>query len=146
VSELISRGVNVRWVLVRSSQPNDAVLGSYPEPGQPLTKGQTVALVVSRANAPAQVNSSFVVPGGLVGTNADDAMSRIDAKDVRVTRVTIPAAAGAGQVVATWPASGQPTTEGVVVLVVSGDTGAPAANPSGDSPKPSKKGGKKKGD
>ncbi|WP_374968503.1 protein kinase [Terrabacter sp. BE26] len=150
VSDLISRGVNVRWVLVRSSQPNDAVLGSYPAPGQPLTKGQTVALVVSRANAPAQVDSTFVVPDGLVGTNADAAMSRIDAKDVRVTQVTIPSAAGAGQVVATWPASGQPTTEGVVVLVVSGgDTGGPAGGPSGDSPKPSKKGdkgGKKKGD
>jgi len=146
VSELISRGVNVRWVLVRSSQPNDAVLGSYPAPGQPLTKGQTVALVVSRANAPAQVNSSFVVPGGLVGTNADDAMSRIDAKDVRVTRVTIPAAGGPGQVVATWPASGQPTTEGVVVLVVAaGDTSSTDATPPSDSKqKPGKPGDKGK--
>ncbi|MEW1955024.1 protein kinase [Terrabacter sp. NPDC080008] len=157
VSELISRGVNVRWVLVRSSQPNDVVLGSYPAPGQPMTKGQTVALVVSRANAPDRVNSSFLVPDGLAGTSADDAMSRIDAKDVRVTRVTIPSSSPDGQVIATWPAAGQPTTEGVVVLVVSGTPGAatsspsPAGNdstPAGDQKGPGKggKGGKKKGD
>lgn len=153
VAELISRGVNVRWVLVRSSQPNDAVLASFPAPGQPLTKGQTVALVVSRANAPDRVNSSFLVPDGLVGTNADAAMSRIDAPDVRVTRVTIPSGSPDGQVIATWPSAGQPTTEGVVVFVVSGGTSGAASSTSttsntttsGDTKGPGKKGGKKQG-
>lgn len=156
VSELISRGVNVRWVLVRSSQPNDAVLASYPAPGQPVAKGQTVALVVSRANPPDRVNSSFLVPDGLVGANADAAMSRIDATDVRVTRVTIPSRSPDGQVIATWPSAGQPTTEGVVVLVVSGGTTNGAAsttssstsNPAGSDTKGAKKGdkgGKKQG-
>lgn len=156
VSELISRGVNVRWVLVRSSQPNDAVLASYPAPGQPVTKGQTVALVVSRANPPDRVNSSFLVPDGLVGANADAAMSRVDAKDVRVTRVTIPSQSPDGQVIATWPSAGQPTTEGVVVLVVSGGTTNNAAsstssttsNPAGSDTKGARKGdksGKKQG-
>lgn len=150
VADLISRGVNVRWVLVRSSQPNDAVLGSYPAPGQPMTKGQTVALVVSRGDAPAQVNSSYVVPDGLVGTNADAAMSSIDVGGVRVTRVTIPSTTAAGQVIATWPAAGKPTTEGVVVLVVSGGSGGAATQagaPAGDTTAPGKgdKPGKKKG-
>ncbi|GAA1989217.1 hypothetical protein GCM10009817_33780 [Terrabacter lapilli] len=156
VSELISRGVNVRWVLVRSSQPNDAVLASYPAPGQPVAKGETVALVVSRANPPDRVNSSFLVPDGLVGANADAAMSRIDATDVRVTRVTIPSQSPDGQVIATWPSAGQPTTEGVVVLVVSGGTTNGAAsstssttsNPAGSDTKGAKKGdkgGKKQG-
>ncbi len=70
VSELIGLGVNVRWVLVRSTQPDGAVLGSFPAEGQPMAKGQTVALVVSRGHAPEKVNSSFVVPDGLVGTSA----------------------------------------------------------------------------
>ena len=150
MADLISRGVNVRWVLVRASQPDNTVLGSYPAPGQPMTKGQTVALVVSRGDAPAQVNSSYVVPGGLVGTNVDAAMSSVAANGVRVTRVTIPSATAAGQVVGTWPAAGQPTTEGVVVFVVSGGTGGAAAQsspPAGTTNGPGKgdKPGKKKG-
>jgi serine/threonine-protein kinase len=120
VDELIGLGVNVRWVLVRSAQPDGAVMGSFPAEGQPMTKGQTVALVVSRGHAPDQVNSSFVVPEGLVGTSAKDAEKALDREDVRVTRVTVPSDGESGQVIATWPAAGTPTADGIVVLVVSG--------------------------
>ncbi|MGO4603831.1 Stk1 family PASTA domain-containing Ser/Thr kinase [Terrabacter sp. 2YAF2] len=120
VRELIGSGVNVRWVLVRSTQPDGAVMGSFPAEGQPLTKGQTVALVVSRGHAPDQVSSSFVVPDGLVGTSASDATQRLGGTDVRVTRVTIPAPGKEGQVLATWPAAGARAADGVVVLVVGG--------------------------
>lgn len=119
-TSLIGLGVNVRWVLVRSTQPDGAVMGAYPAEGQPMTKGQTVALVVSRGHAPDRVNSSFVVPDGLVGTDAKDAEKTIDGEDVRVTRVTVPSDGDSGQVIATWPAAGTPTADGIVVLVVSG--------------------------
>jgi eukaryotic-like serine/threonine-protein kinase len=120
VDELIRLGVNVRWVLVRSTQPDGAVMGSFPAEGEPMTKGQTVALVVSRGHAPDQVNSDFVVPDGLVGTGAKDAEKTLDREDVRVTRVTVPSEGEGGQVIATWPAAGTRTADGIVVLVVSG--------------------------
>jgi serine/threonine-protein kinase len=128
VDELIGLGVNVRWVLVRSSQPEGAVLGTVPAQGEPMKRGQTVALVVSRGKAPDKVNSTWVVPGDLVGMSAKDAEDRLGHEDVRVTRVTIPTAGDGGQVVATWPSAGEPTTEGVVVLVVSGDSGSKSDN------------------
>ncbi|KRF47318.1 hypothetical protein ASH01_21795 [Terrabacter sp. Soil811] len=121
VNELIGLGVNVRWVLVRSTQPDGAVMGSYPAEGQPMAKGQTVALVVSRGHAPDRVNSSFVVPDGLVGTSAKDAEKSLGGEDVRVTRVTVPSDGDSGQVLATWPSAGAQTADGIVVLVVSGD-------------------------
>ncbi|MGW5239992.1 protein kinase domain-containing protein [Monashia sp. NPDC004114] len=128
VDQLIGLGVNVRWVLVRSSQPEGAVLGTVPAQGEPMKRGQTVALVVSRGKAPDHVNSTWVVPGDLIGMSGKDAEDRLGHEDVRVTRVTIPTGGDGGQVVATWPAAGQPTTEGVVVLVVSGDTGGKSDN------------------
>jgi serine/threonine-protein kinase len=135
VQELISLGVNVRWVLVRSAQPEGVVLGSVPAEGEPMTPGQTVALVVSRGKAPADANTSYVVPDGLVGTDAKDATDRLD--HVRVTRVTIPSDAPRGQVVATWPSAGQQTADGVVVLVVSGGpAGSGGGSPSGSPSTP----------
>ena len=125
VKQLIRLGANVRWVLVRSSQPEGSVLGSYPAEGSPFRRGQTVALVVSRGKPPDNVNSSWVVPDGLVGSDARDAASRLDHEDVRVTRVTIPSEAARGQVVATWPSVGEPATEGVLVLVVAGGGDSP---------------------
>ncbi|NUR79580.1 MAG: protein kinase [Dermatophilaceae bacterium] len=119
VDALIRSGVNVRWVLVRSQKPEDTVLGTFPAQGQAMSKGQTVALVVSRGHAPSDSNTSFVVPDGLVGTEADQAMKRLEKESVRVTRVTVPGD-GRSQVVGTWPSPGQPTADGVVVLVVSG--------------------------
>jgi serine/threonine-protein kinase len=75
---------------------------------------------VSRGHAPDNVSSSFVVPDGLVGTSASDASQRLGGTDVRVTRVTIPAAGKEGQVLATWPAAGARAADGVVALVVGG--------------------------
>ncbi|MGO4600118.1 protein kinase domain-containing protein [Terrabacter sp. 2RAF25] len=131
VDALIKSGVNVRWVLVRSTKPEDTVLGTFPAEGQPMTKGQTVALVVSRGHAPAASNTSFVVPDGLVGTDAKKAMSRLEKEDVRVTRVTVPGDSR-DQVVGTWPSAGQPTADGVVVLVVAGGGDKAAAGDNGN--------------
>jgi serine/threonine-protein kinase len=123
-------------VLVRSTHPEGAVLGTFPAEGQPMRKGQTVAMVVSRGHAPTDSNTSFVVPEGLVGTEAKKAMS-ILGQDVRVTRVTIPGS-GKDEVVGTWPSAGQPTTDGVVVLVVAGGDSGSTAD-SGDNGKGNKK-------
>ncbi len=134
VDALIASGVNVRWVLVRSEKPEDTVLGTFPSEGQAMSKGQTVALVVSRGHAPSDSNTSFVVPDGLVGAETKQAMSRLEKENVRVTRVTVPGG-GKDQVVGTWPSAGQPTADGVVVLVVSG-----GGDGSSDKGKPNDKG------
>jgi len=138
VGELISLGVNVRWVLVRSAQPEGQVLGSVPAEGEPMRRGQTVALVVSRGRAAEDANTSWVVPDGLVGLEAKRAESRLADEDIRLTRVTVPSREEPGRVVATWPAAGEQTPDGVVVLVVSGG--------SGDSAKDSGEGSKKGND
>jgi serine/threonine-protein kinase len=130
VKDLIRSGVNVRWVLVRSTSPEDQVLGTFPAEGEPMTPGQTVALVVSRGHAPDEANTTFVVPDGLVGTDAKQASARLDGEDgLRVTRVTIPSDAAKGEVIGTWPAVGAQTSDGVVALVVSGGS---ASNDEGD--------------
>ncbi|EWT00134.1 hypothetical protein N865_18075, partial [Intrasporangium oryzae NRRL B-24470] len=130
VQQLIGLGVSVRWVLVRSTHPEGTVLGTFPGEGEPMKRGQTVALVVSRGNAPDHANTSFVVPDGLVGTDAKAATERLGHEDVRVTRVTIPSGDGGGQVLGTWPSAGQQTADGVVVLVVSGGGKGDSSNSS----------------
>jgi serine/threonine-protein kinase len=119
VDELIALGVNVRWVIVRSPAPEGSVIGTVPAAGTRLTRGQTVVLVVSRGEAPANSNTTWVVPDGLVGTEAKRSLERLGKEDVRVSKVSIPSSGERGTVIATWPSAGERTADGVVVLVIS---------------------------
>ncbi len=129
VDEVIREGFNVRWSLVRSAAAEDTVIGTVPPPGSPLTPGQTIVLVVSRGAAPAQA-TTWVVADSLVGLDTEAADTILKQAGVRVGTAPVPSGEPAGTVVGTWPAAGEPTVDGVVVLVVSAgrDTG-PAAGP-----------------
>src|SRR5690242_21492834 len=62
---------------------------------------------------------STLFPYTTLFRSAKDATQRLGSEDVRVTRVTVPSdGSKEGQVLATWPAPGARTADGVVVLVV----------------------------
>ena len=60
------------------------------------------------------------MPDGLVGTTVKDATDRLSAGDVRVTKVTVPAAGKRGPGAVDLAHGRQPDPDGVVVLVVGG--------------------------
>ena len=123
VDDLISRGLNVRWALVRSGAPEGQVIGTFPRQGEVMERGQTAVLVVSRGQLPGGVEP-VVVPEGLAGATADGATTILKRANLRYSTAPIPSADAPGTVVGSWPASGEPASDGVVVLVVSaGDSG-----------------------
>jgi serine/threonine-protein kinase len=145
VDDLVSRGLNVRWALVRSGAPEGQVIGTYPRQGEVMERGQTAVLIVSRGQLPSGVEP-VEVPEGLVAASADDATTILQRENLRYSTAPIPSASAPGTVLGSWPASGEPASDGVVVLVVaagdSGDSGDSGG--SGDSPDDASK-GKKKG-
>ena len=131
VDELNKRGLNVRWALVRSGAPEGQVIGTFPQKGAVMERGQTAVLVVSRGQLPGGVEP-VEVPDGLVGASADGATAILERENLRYSTAPIPSAAAPGTVVGSWPASGETASDGVVVLVVAaGDSSA--SGDSGDS-------------
>ena len=57
---------------IASAKPKDSVVATLPRPGVPLTAGQSVVVVASNGNAPKEP-SSYVVPEGILGSQASDA-------------------------------------------------------------------------
>ncbi|HEX5970037.1 MAG TPA: protein kinase [Intrasporangium sp.] len=141
VADLNSRGLIVRWALVRSGAPEGQVIGTFPRKGEVMERGQTAVLVVSRGQLPGGVEP-IVVPEGLVGVTADGATTILERANLRYSTAPIPSAAAPGTVVGSWPASGETASDGVVVLVVAagepGDSGD-----SGDGAGDAKQGKKK---
>jgi serine/threonine-protein kinase len=141
VDDLNSRGLNVRWALVRSGAPEGQVIGTFPRKGEVMERGQTAVLVVSRGQLPGGVEP-VEVPEGLVGVTADGATTILEGANLRYSTAPIPSAAAPGTVVGSWPASGETASDGVVVLVVAagepGDSGD-----SGDGAGDAKQGKKK---
>ncbi|WP_353509192.1 Stk1 family PASTA domain-containing Ser/Thr kinase [Intrasporangium sp.] len=128
VEDLKARGLRVWWVLVRSGAPEGQVIGTFPKQGEVMDRGQTAVLVVSRGQLPGGVEP-VVVPEGLAGATADDATTILKRASLRYSTAPIPSAEAPGTVVGSWPASGEPASDGVVVLVVS----AGASRDSGNS-------------
>lgn len=118
VEELNARGLSVRWALVRSGAPEGSVVGTFPRPGETMQRGETAVIVVSRGQLPDGVKS-IDVPDGLVGSTADAASAILQSAQLRFSTAPIPSDAPAGTVIGSWPATGEPATDGVVVLVVS---------------------------
>ena len=148
VKDLNKRGLNVHWSLVRSGAPEGQVIGTFPRQGEVMERGQTAVLIVSRGQLPGGVEQ-VVVPEGLTGATADDAKAILERENLRYSTAPIPSAAAPGTVVGSWPASGEPASDGVVVLVVSAGDSGDAAD-SGNSGDPGggaddKKGKKKDG-
>ncbi|HET6666448.1 MAG TPA: protein kinase, partial [Intrasporangium sp.] len=143
VEELNSRGLKVRWALVRSGAPEGQVIGTFPRKGEVMERGQTAVLVVSRGQLPGGIEP-VVVPEGLVGVTADSATTILKRASLRYSTAPIPSAAAPGTVIGSWPASGETASDGVVVLVVAaGDSGNSANSAdSGDGAGDDKKGKK----
>ena len=144
VDELISRGLNVRWALVRSGAPEGQVIGTFPRKGEAMVQGQTAVLVVSRGQLPGGVEP-VEVPEGLVGATADAATTVLKRENLRYSTAPVPSAAAPGTVIGSWPTSGEAATDGVVVLIVAaGDSGG--SDDSGGEADDAKKGKKKNTD
>jgi serine/threonine-protein kinase len=141
VDEVIQEGFNVRWSLVRSTAAEETVIGTVPAAGSTLTPGQTIVLVVSRGSAPAEV-TSWEVSDSLIGLGVDEATALLQEAKVRVGDAPIPSDEPPGIVIGTWPAAGETTEDGVVVLVVSAgsDTGSDAAPEAPSDPNNNDKG------
>lgn len=143
VEELNERGLRVRWALVRSGAPEGSVIGTLPRPGQTMERGDTAVIVVSRGQLPDGVDP-VDVPDGLVGSTADAASATLVDAGLRVSTAPIASDAGPGTVIGSWPATGEPATDGVVVLVVA--TGATDGGATDSSRTTDAKGGSKKRD
>ena len=143
VKELNERGLSVRWALVRSGAPEGSVIGTFPRVGETMQRGETAVIIVSRGQLPDGVEP-IEVPAGLVGNTADAASATLQGAGLRFSTAPIPSDAAPGTVVGSWPASGEPASDGVVVLIVSdgpagsGDAGDPKADGKGGGDKKKK--------
>jgi len=152
VAEVIREGFRVRWTIVRSASPQESVIGTFPPPGSSLTPGQTIVLVVSRGSAPDNP-TKWTVEDGLAGLDVDQATQQLKDQDVRVGTAPVASDQPKGTVLGTWPAAGEVTEDGVVVLVVASGDSSNSSNSSTDTTtsstadsKPTKGKGKKKDD
>lgn len=127
VDEVIGEGYRVRWTLVRSASPAESVIGTFPPPGSSLTPGQTIVLVVSRGSAPDNP-TTWTVEDGFAGLDVDQATKQLKEHDVRVGTAPVASDQPKGTVLGTWPAPGQVTEDGVVVLVVASGDGTDSSD------------------
>ena len=97
-------------------------MASLPRPGQPLTPGETVVLLVSNGK-PSEEGGSYRVPSDVVGADAHDVEERLKAQEVHVKKVPVDSAASKDTVLGSYPAPGA-TADGseLVLLVSSGHT------------------------
>ncbi|MGH3332574.1 MAG: protein kinase domain-containing protein, partial [Nocardioidaceae bacterium] len=116
--DLKDRGYDVEKADIESSAPKDSVVATIPGPGQPLASGQTVVLVVSKGEA-SDESTRYVVPDGIVGSDAKEAEKLLKDQDLEVKTVDVDSARPKDTVVATYPAPGADADAGTVVLAVS---------------------------
>jgi serine/threonine-protein kinase len=114
-------GYRVQKVDFDSEAPKDSVVATIPGAGRPLVPGQTIVLVVSKGDVDRRGNG-FVVPDGLVGQRARDVERQLRG-DARVSTMQVRSAKEPGTVVATWPAAGQTSPTGRLLLVVASGGG-----------------------
>ncbi len=113
-------GYRVEKVAFDSTARKDSVIATVPGEGRPLSPGQTVVLVVSKGDVDRR-GAGFVVPDGLVGMRARDVERQLRG-EAKVSTMQVRSTKKPGTVLATWPAAGQTSPTGRLVLVVaSGD-------------------------
>jgi serine/threonine-protein kinase len=119
-------GLRVETVQVRSRADRGQVLATVPGAGSSVPAGQTVVLVVSRGGAKPegrnQGGDALTVPGWMVGSSVGDVRDALP-DNLRITTASVPSSQPKGTVVATWPAAGEPLTDGQLVLLVAGGQG-----------------------
>ncbi|HEU4908868.1 MAG TPA: PASTA domain-containing protein, partial [Propionibacteriaceae bacterium] len=115
---LKGRGYEVKKVDIASAEPKDSVVATIPRPGVPLTAGQTVIVISSKGEAPKEP-SDYVVPDGILGSQASDAERLLKESGVEVKKVAITSPRAKDTIVAAYPAPGETAEAGTVVLAVS---------------------------
>jgi eukaryotic-like serine/threonine-protein kinase len=108
----------VRKVDIASAEPKDSVVATIPRPGVPLTAGQTVIVIASNGDAPKEP-SNYVVPDGIIGSQASEAERLLKESGVEVKKVAITSPRPNDTIVATYPTAGKTAQAGTVVLAVS---------------------------
>jgi hypothetical protein len=115
---LKGRGYEVKKVDIASAEPKDSVVATIPGPGVRLTAGQTVVVLASNGDAPKEP-SSYVVPEGILGGQASEAVRLLKEGGVEVKKVAIASPRAKDTIVAVYPAPGKTAQTGTVVLAVS---------------------------
>jgi eukaryotic-like serine/threonine-protein kinase len=115
-----ARGYDVQHTDVESAAAKDSVVATLPRPGQPLAPGRSLVLVISKGEPPEQ-DTSYRVPGNVIGADAHDVEERLKAQDIHVTKIPIDSNAAKDTILGTYPAAGAHVqgTE-LVLLVASG--------------------------
>jgi len=108
----------VKKVDIASAEPKDSVVATIPGPGVRLTAGQTVVVLASNGDAPKEP-SSYVVPEGILGGQASEAVRLLKEGGVEVKKVAIASPRAKDTIVAVYPAPGKMAQTGTVVLAVS---------------------------
>jgi len=113
-----ARGYEVKHADVESGAAKGSVVASLPAPGQALTPGQSLVLLVSKGESPEQA-TSYRVPRNVIGADAHDVEERLKAQDVHVTKVPVDASAGKDTVLGSYPSAGAHAQGSELVLMVS---------------------------
>ncbi len=119
---LKSSGYDVKTVDVESAQPKESVVASLPAPGTPVSPGQTIVLLNSNGKS-AEDSPAYVVPTESTGAHVHDVEDALRQDGIEVEKVSVDSAAPKDSVITTYPAPGESTRTGEVVLLVS--TGHP---------------------
>ena len=113
-----ARGYEVKHADVESGAAKGSVVATMPAPGQALTPGQSLVLLVSKGEPPEQ-DTSYRVPRNVIGADAHDVEERLKVQDVHVTKVPVDAGAGKDTVLGCYPSAGARAQGSELVLMVS---------------------------
>jgi eukaryotic-like serine/threonine-protein kinase len=115
---LKARGYDVKHADIESAGAKDSVVATLPGPGQTLTPGQSVVLLVSKGEPP-QDDTSYRVPVNVIGADAHDVEERLKTQDVYVAKIPVDSSAEKDAVIATYPSAGARAHGSELVLLVS---------------------------
>jgi eukaryotic-like serine/threonine-protein kinase len=117
---LKARGYDVTKADIDSHAPKESIVATLPRPGQPLTAGQPIVLLVSKGE-PAEQGTSYRVPANLIGANVKDVEDRLKAQDIHVHKMPIDSTTEEDTVLSTYPTPGtQSDSSELLVMVSSG--------------------------
>ena len=115
---LKSGGYDVKTVDVESAQPKDSVIATLPAPGAPVSPSQTIVLLSSDGKS-AEDSSAYVVRTEFSGADVHDVEDALKQDGIEAEKVSVDSAAPKESVITTYPAPGESTQTGEVVLLVS---------------------------
>ncbi len=115
---LKSGGYDVETVDVESAQPKDSVVATLPAPGAPVSPSQTIVLLSSDGKS-TEDSPAYVVRTEFTGSDVRDVEDALKHDGIEAEKVSVDSAAPKDSVITTYPAPGESTQTGEVVLLVS---------------------------